>query len=182
MQGGGRKAAMKLNRELRTEVNEKRFRADLFYRVNVLEVVMPPLRQRSDDLPLLVDALLSRIGGSARAQEELRSDAFLTQLRGHSWPGNVRELRNHLERCLALREVLAPEHIVADHEAHDDIDTTVPLKEARERWSRRLEKQYVTAVLQRADGNVTAAARAAGVDRMYLYRLLWRHGLREHGS
>jgi two-component system, NtrC family, response regulator GlrR len=159
------------NRNLRTEVNERRFRSDLYYRLAVLEVKLPALRERPEDLPPLVDHVLARLG----AEKDALGDDLMATLARHRWPGNVRELRNYLERCLTLREQV-PLGPPADDTGLPDV--TKPLKIAREQWTRALERKYVEAVLARHDGNVTAAARDAGVDRMYFYRLLWRHGLR----
>jgi len=165
------------NRNLATEVNARRFRSDLYYRLAVIEVRLPPLRERPDDLPVLVQHLVSRLGLDQAATERWSSPAFLAELARHSWPGNVRELRNYLERCAALCEELPlgppPEPTVAT------IDVTRPLREAREAWVNRFERGYAEEILRRHDGNVTAAARAAGMDRMSFYRLLWRVGLRQ---
>ena len=165
------------NRSLRREVNERRFRSDLYFRLAVLEIRLPALRERGEDIALLVDHMLEILGVADHPDAApLREPGFLTQLAAHSWAGNVRELRNHIERCLVLK-ARAPLEPAAD--AADPLpDFDQPLKVARERWSRALERRYVEQQLARAGGNVSAAARAAGVDRMYFYRLLWRHGLR----
>jgi transcriptional regulator with PAS, ATPase and Fis domain len=173
------------NRDLRSEVNEKRFRSDLFYRLAVLEVRIPPLRERPDDLPALLDHLLlhrhreSTTGSPSVDPRTLvdRSE-LLRELTRHPWPGNVRELRNYIERCVALRQTPPFEASTQLEGAELRADVTRPLKEARESWNRALERSYVQTMLERHEGNVAAAARAAGVDRMYFYRLLWRHGLR----
>jgi transcriptional regulator with PAS, ATPase and Fis domain len=164
------------NRSLRAEVNEHRFRSDLFYRLAVVEVRLPALRERLDDLPQLVDHLLARIGESDNPQAgDLRSKEFLATLAQHRWTGNVRELRNYLERCLALKERVP---LVATDDDRPLPDIGQPLKVARERWTRVLEKRYVEGLLQKHEDNVTAAARAAEVDRMYFHRMLRRYGLR----
>jgi transcriptional regulator with PAS, ATPase and Fis domain len=165
------------NRNLRVEVNEGRFRSDLYYRIAVLTVRLPPLRERLDDLPLLVERFLADLGAPATpGTAPLRSAAFLTHLARHSWPGNLRELRNYLEQCLVLhhRPPLAP--APTDPAA---VDINQPLKLARQLCIQAFERQYLEALLRRHDGNVRVAAQAAGVDRIYLYRLLWRYGLRE---
>ncbi len=165
------------NRSLRAEVNQRKFRSDLYYRLAVVEVVLPALRERADDLPLLVNEILLRLGASAHPEApKLRSRGFLADLARHAWPGNVRELRNYVERYLALGET-APLDSEAS-EAPESMPLDLPLKVARERWNRTFERRYVEQALQRHDNNVAAAARAAGVDRMYFYRLLWRYGLR----
>src|SRR5262249_14162646 len=131
-------------------------------------------------LPVLVENILASLGAAdAPAAAALRRDDLLAELGRYAWQGNVRELRNYLERCLALCEPLPP----GDGEAAEDVgaalpDVSRPLKAARAQWTALLEKRYVTALLERHGGNVTAAARGAGVDRMHFYRLLWRYGLR----
>jgi DNA-binding NtrC family response regulator len=162
------------NRDLRQEVNAKRFRSDLYYRVAVLEIPLPPLRERGEDLILLVRHLLSGMRGADQAAVDLyTSDEAIARLREHPWPGNVRELRNHLERCLVLRSPAAapvrPSTTPAPPSAEPE-----DYREARSRWT----TGYLERLLARHDGNVTAAARAAGMDRIHLYRLLRQHGLR----
>ena len=167
------------NRDLRAEVNDGRFRSDLYYRLAVVEVRMPPLRERTEDLGLLVDAVLEGLGAARAPQADaLRSKEFLAELGRHPWPGNVRELRNHLERCLALRELSMPTATTTTPTRALEVTADRPLREARDAWEREFERRYLEALLARHGENVSAAARAAGVDRKYLYRLLWRAGLR----
>ena len=96
------------NRDLRGEVNAGRFRSDLYFRVAVVKIPLPPLRQRSEDIPLIVDKLLSGLGCDARVKASLMEPSFVAQLQRTVWPGNIRELRNHLERCVVLQETLLP--------------------------------------------------------------------------
>jgi transcriptional regulator with PAS, ATPase and Fis domain len=167
------------NRTLMAEVNARRFRSDLYYRLAVLEIALPPLRQRLEDLPLLVDAMLER-HAEAPGAAALRTPEALAELRRHSWPGNVRELRNYVERCLAFDEP-PPLAATATATAPSDarVDPTRPLRAEREKWLRELEREYLEKVLAANAGNVSAAARAAGIDRIHMYRLLWRTGLRD---
>src|SRR5262249_20119010 len=147
------------NRNLRKEVNEHRFRSDLYYRLAVVEIRLPPLRERAEDLPVLVEHMLAALGrADGPDAASLRSTEFLASLAKHPWPGNVRELRNYIERCLALREQLP-----LDREPDDGPlpDLRQPLKTARERWTRVLERKYVEGILASTQGNVSAAARAA---------------------
>jgi two-component system, NtrC family, response regulator GlrR len=152
------------HRNLRSDVNSKRFRSDLYYRLAVVVVTLPPLRDRVEDLPLLVEHLLASLGAAARPEAaRLRTPAYVAELGAHRWPGNVRELRNYLERSLALSGTAAPPR-----------DAPASYKTAKERW----ERAYVEELLRAADGNVAAAAREAKLDRAAFYRLLWRHGMR----
>ena len=168
------------NRDLHQEVNAKRFRSDLFYRLAVLRVRLPALRERADDLPLLVDALLDQIGAVDPAETtRLRSAAFVQHLARHTWPGNVRELRNYLERCSAMHDT-APfgEATGSDSAQMPMVDARLPLKAARDVWLSHLERQYLQELLRLHNNNVTAAARAAELNRTYFHTLLSRHGLR----
>ena len=166
------------NRNLRGEVNTGRFRADLFYRLAVLTIRLPPLREHIEDMDLLVTAILDSLDATERPEaQSLQTPDFLAYLAGHAWPGNVRELRNYLERCLALQ--MRAE--LGGDEAEPGgpfVDAKMPLKAARERWNQHCEREYLEALMKANDNNVSAAARAAAVDRPYFYRLLWRHGLR----
>src|SRR5262249_44332622 len=149
----------------RKEVNDKRFRSDLYYRIAVVEIRLPALYERPEDLEPLVDHLLAGLdGGDGADAAAMRTPEFFADLARHTWPGNVRELRNYLERCLTLR-ARAPIAPDPGEEAVPDFDR--PLKVARERWNRVLERRYVEELLRRSDGKVAAASRAAGVDRMY---------------
>jgi len=168
---------------LRQEVNARNFRSDLYYRLAVLEIALPPLRQRAEDLPLLVDELLRARGDDAgEGAVRLREPKSIAELVRHAWPGNVRELANYVERCLAFEEPppldappSSPQH------GGPRVDATRPLRVERDRWLRRFEREYLEQLLAAHGGNVSAAARGAGVDRIHLYRLLWRAGLREMG-
>ncbi|MEP6864917.1 MAG: sigma 54-interacting transcriptional regulator [Deltaproteobacteria bacterium] len=164
------------HRDLRGAVNEARFRADLYYRLAVVEIRLPALRERRDDLALLVDTILEQLHATDHPLvATLRTPTFYEALAAHAWPGNVRELRNYLERCLALHAPLPP---AAHAPPVDPHVANEPLEQARERWVKVFEHAYLTDLLGKHDGNVTAAARAAGVDRAHLYRLLWRNGLK----
>jgi DNA-binding NtrC family response regulator len=161
------------HRDLRAEVNAHTFRSDLYYRLAVLEVHIPALRHRREDLPLLVENVLASLKPDAERAAALRSPEFLADLQRHAWPGNVRELRNHVERCLALRRRQPLSGGAAEPTARA-IDLAVPFKQARE----TLERRYLEKSLELHKDNVTAAARTAQLDRIQFYRLLWKHGLR----
>ena len=168
------------NRSLAAEVNAKRFRSDLYYRLAVLVFHMPPLRERPEDIPLLVDALIESSGLAGEpGAAHLRSPATLERLARHPWPGNVRELRNLVERSIAMGELASPVVTgAAPAEARWPVNASQPYRRARAAWLAAFERSYLEALLAAHDGNVTAAARAAGVDRVHLHRLLSRAGLR----
>jgi two-component system response regulator GlrR len=173
------------NRSLRAEVRAGRFRSDLYYRLAVVEVRLPPLRERAADLPILVDFVLTSLG----IMHEpigivLRSQEFLQRLTRHSWPGNIRQLRNYIERCVALDDPNLPPNLDTTPPESaarvDEVDITQPLRPAREQCISNFERRYLEALLLQHKGNVSAAARAAEVDRIHFYRLLWKYGLRDH--
>ncbi|HEY5448011.1 MAG TPA: sigma-54 dependent transcriptional regulator, partial [Polyangia bacterium] len=172
------------NRSLREQVGAQKFRSDLFYRLAVVEVKLPPLRERLPDLPALVEHIVRNFGTvDETALETVRSPAFLGALAEHTWPGNIRELRNYLERCVALHDFAPPRSTgsgpVPIPGPESAVNIGQPLREAREAWVSTFERRYLEELLRQHENRVSAAARAAGVDRIYFYRLLWKHGLRQ---
>jgi len=166
------------NRDLRAEVNAGRFRADLYFRLAVVKIDLPPLRNRPEDIPLLVEALLA----NARAPRPAgfpSADLLATLQRG-AWPGNVRELRNYVERCLVLDEPPPIDEAVAP--THFAFDGGMKYADARENALAAFERAYLADLMARHDHHVATAARAAGLNKVYLYRLLHRHGLMPSGS
>jgi DNA-binding NtrC family response regulator len=180
------------NRDLRDEVLRGRFREELYYRVNVIEIRVPPLRERAGDVRLLANAFLRRY---AHGTIHRFTEAAMQALEAYRWPGNVRELQNVVERACALAEGDTIErHDLPDSVLHGaslqkeaadrgitvagNIDTAaadLPLKEAKERWVGALEASYLQQLLERHGGNISAAARAAGIDRKTFHRLLKKH-------
>jgi transcriptional regulator with GAF, ATPase, and Fis domain len=171
------------HRPLARAVNEGTFREDLYYRLAVFEVVVPPLRERREDIPLLANQFYADIAG---ADAKLPPEVTLP-LMHRGWPGNVRELRNFVERSSALGWSATQ----AAGRSAPRLDATTlgpaldalipqhrPLKEARQLWIDQFESLYVAAVLRRTGGNVTRAAEQAGVNRRYLHRLISEHGVR----
>ena len=173
------------NRDLRREVNEGRFRADLFYRLAVIQVRLPSLRERLDDLDALVPTLAARIRARSAVRGALEcSEDFLARLREHTWPGNVRELANYLEQCMILAAPPPFAEMSPGDEADDDgallgdLDA-LPLREAKAALVERFERRYLARALQQTGGNVAEVARRAGVDRGTVFRALRRIGMRQ---
>jgi two-component system response regulator HydG len=184
------------NRDLRDSVSKGQFREELYYRVNVIAIKLPPLRERAGDVKLLVHAFLKKYGqGRVTGVDE---GAFAA-LEAYAWPGNVRELQNIVERACALTEGETitrrdlPEHVLVPAmspsgglvpipESLTDQALTsgaeLPLKDAKERWLLVLEASYLRDLLDRHDGNISAAAKAAGIDRKTFHRLINKYQLR----
>ena len=175
------------NRDLRAEVNRGTFRLDLYYRLAVVVLTLPPLRERAEDIPLLIEHFLRECGHVGPA---LFSPETLQSLQSHEWPGNVRELRNVVESTVAMGE---PPELVdarptttelpeagAEAPAGDFIESLLGLsyKAARDRLLRHFEARYLERLLARTKGNVSQAAREAKMDRSHLTDLIGRHNLK----
>jgi DNA-binding NtrC family response regulator len=164
-------------KDLRQEVAEGRFREDLFFRLSVVVVPLPPLRDRREDLPILVDHVLSKPGAWSELPAELKE-----KLLAHTWPGNIRELRNVIERASYLGGLADVDLGSARDEREGEeprllLDYSRPFKEAKDALIARFEREYLRHLLTRSQGNMTKAARDAGIDRKYLYMLLKKYGL-----
>jgi transcriptional regulator with PAS, ATPase and Fis domain len=161
------------NRDLRREVNAGRFRADLYFRLAVMRISLPPLRERAEDVPALARELLFGIGATPAQVEALLTPELVAALQRAAWPGNAREMRNHLERCLAFEEPLPIEEAMT---AVATVDASLPYAEARRRAIEAFERAYVSGLRARHGNKLgQAAATAAGIDRVYLYKLARRH-------
>jgi DNA-binding NtrC family response regulator len=162
-------------RNVRADVHADRFAPDLFELFAGARVRLPPLRERHDDVALLVEHFLTAMNAtSSRAATELLASEALDQLRAAAWPGNVRELRAYVEQA-----VLADGAPVPQEAEPPLIDTSTTMRDARQRWLRYFERSYVSELLMQTNGNVSAAAVLAGVDRVYMHRMITRCGLRE---
>jgi DNA-binding NtrC family response regulator len=166
------------NRDLDREVNRGRFREDLYFRLAVMAVRVPPLRERLDDLLLLVRVFLRALDQSD--QESLFTTEVLADMARHDWPGNVRELRNYVERTVALRQA-APALTRSTTRPPLLSPSPEPLttfRVAKDAATKTFERGYLAALLEAAGNNMSRAARMANIDRMYLHRLVQKHGLR----
>jgi DNA-binding NtrC family response regulator len=162
------------HRLLDQEVNKGAFRPDLFFRLSVLTLRVPPLRERREDIPLLASTFLELLG----ADPKLLDAVALERLAAHSWPGNVRELRNAVERL-----VLGADPITATSESAPGfaraIDLEQPFVLQKQRLIDEFEEKYAEALLRWSEGNLARAARKAGLARMAVVKLLARRGLRQ---
>ena len=168
------------NRNLEALIREGRFREDLFYRLNVIPIEVPPLRARAEDIPLLVDHFIRTFSAENGKRVKTLSGEALAYFLAYDWPGNVRELRNMVERLV----IMAPRTVI---EAED---LPVPLRpkegwgdggEARERTLREardgFERAYILAELRANDWNVTRASERLGIERSHLYRKIKAYGI-----
>ena len=181
------------NRDLRAEVNAGKFREDLYYRTAVVRMEIPPLRERAEDIPLLVEHFLGQAGMSGAVSDVFPQEA-LDMMAEYRWPGNVRELRNFVEAAIAMGEVPELERAragtseppVAPSQQGSAGFPSVPLSELVERTYKgarslvldEFERIYLTKLLERSSDNVSSAARMAEIHRTYLNEMLKRHGLR----
>ncbi|MFT3835693.1 MAG: sigma 54-dependent Fis family transcriptional regulator [Myxococcaceae bacterium] len=169
------------HRDLRSEVNKGTFRLDLFYRLAVVRLDVPPLRERADDIPLLVEHFLREAGFDGQV-EELVSAKAMDSLQKHYWPGNVRELRNLVEATLAMGETPPLDSVAAPAGgAEPAAQAEGPLttyKDARASALNVFERAYLTRLIEKSKGNVSEAARVARMDRSHLIEMLKRHSLK----
>lgn len=166
------------NRDLRAEVNRGAFRADLYYRLAVARIVIPPLRERTEDIEPLVAHFAERITGVPGDRPLAES---LPALETHRWTGNVRELRNVVEAALVMGELnleRGGDGGVAVGGVAPPGEAVVPYREARSAALARFERDYLAALIEQCEGNASEAARRAKMDRPYLLTLLRKHGLR----
>lgn len=187
------------NRDLRADVSAGRFREDLYFRLHVVPLRMPSLRERPEDIPLLAEVFLERAAARHHLPVPRLTKGAIDALTAHPWPGNVRELANVVEAALLLARAneLGAEHLGSLTAANDNLTPPLapppatptswldaalaplrdaelpPLREARDAF----ERGYLVEILRRCGGNVTAASRAAGRNRTDFYELLKRHGL-----
>jgi len=166
------------NRDLRKAAHEGKFREDLFYRLNVIPITIPPLRERREDIPLLVENFVERLSVEMKKPIDGVSTDAMSALMAHDWPGNVRELRNILERgaVVATGPViqLSDLGLPSKAEAPPKPGTLASLEE--------VERRHVAAVLAHTGGNVSQSARILGIDRVTLYNKMRKWGLRRDGE
>jgi two-component system response regulator HydG len=174
------------HRDLKAEAAAGRFREDLFYRLNVFPVVLPALRDRREDIPLLASHLLEKHASALRKEIAGIEEDALRALTGYPWPGNVRELENAIERAVAVGKSAKiqlgdlPPDVKGTQEGAipGEVLAKMPYREAVDLARDRVSREYLTVLLREHDGNVTHAAARAGMERESLHRLLKRYGIR----
>lgn len=168
-------------RNLQREVAAGKFREDLYFRLAVVPVTVPSLRQRREDIPTLVDHILKASSANLSVSEETKQ-----ALMAHDWPGNVRELRNVLERAVYLARATGSSELsvvslpvsTANQETAFHFDAGKSYRETRAKYDAEFEKRYVKWILGRHHNNISAAAREAKMDRKHLHDMAKKHGLR----
>ncbi len=191
------------NRNLEEEVREGRFREDLFYRLSVVRLILPALRERRDDIPLLIQHFLKNGRFNRTPEDERRvrqiSRSALNRILDYSWPGNVRELHNVVERAVSFADLDTievkdlPDHVAMaqrsmasasvkiDNETSQELglrpDIEGPFKDAKEEWVSAFERDYIAALLERNENNISHAAREAEIDRKYFRKLMKKYGI-----
>lgn len=175
------------NRDLQRDVNDGTFRGDLFYRLAVVHLRIPPLRERSEDVPLLVRAMLPDAAARVGAVPPKLSEEDMRKITAHHWRGNGRELRNFLERMVALsgdmgeidfKSELGLEPSEGAQASLGELET-LPFREAKARWVEQFDVAYLTRLLDRCNYNIAEAARQSGIDRVHLFRLIKKYQLRK---
>ncbi|RLC08704.1 MAG: hypothetical protein DRI57_23515 [Deltaproteobacteria bacterium] len=175
------------NRDLPLEITDNRFRLDLFYRLNVVPIRIPPLRERPEDIPLLMDHLLDKLVREKNRPRPRISEKVLSQLLAHSWPGNVRELENVLERSLILNQEQTISNVLFSQVVHlsrtsEELsplitDPQLSLKAVREHAIVRLEREYLSILLRKYKGSIKRTAAHADIDARTIRRKMKAYGL-----
>jgi len=172
------------------EVNEGRFREDLFYRLSVVPIELPPLRRRREDIPLLARSFIESLNGPGAVNEVADFDRAMDVLKRHEWPGNVRELRNLVElafygpkRPVDLSSFLSLGQFQRAGRPSPEQEVSVsadrPFKDVKSELISGFEKSYIQDLLARNGYNVSKSAREAGIERAYLQRLIRKYGFKD---
>lgn len=185
------------NRDLRAMINQGTFREDLYFRLSVIHIELPPLRERRDDIPVLVRTFLNELSERWYPGEDRRYEVTpdaMERMMSHPWPGNVRELRNTVERAASLAEgtILGPADFrvqarststAAPTSAIAQIPAGLPFKDAKQKIVDQFEIVFLSALLEKHKGNITRSSQEAGLTRYHLRELLKRHGIvYQHGG
>jgi len=172
------------NKSLEEEIGVGNFRRDLYYRLNVIPIVVPSLRERREDIPELVEEFVAEVVAETGVRPKRFTEEALRRMLAYPWPGNVRELRNVVERLVIMvpETEIRPEHLGFLAAGSAEEDTVIgfktdgelpPLREARARF----EAAYIERVLEQCEGNVSQAARLLGIERSHLHRKIRQLGI-----
>jgi two-component system response regulator GlrR len=162
-------------KDLEDQVKQGLFREDLFYRIHVVPIHLPPLRERKEDIPSLVEYFLKQFNQQMKKDVKRLTPKAMQKLMLHGWPGNVRELENTIEYAVAMtQQDVISEDLIFETKIPISQESIKPLREARDEF----EKEYLIRLLEVCEGNVTKAAKLAGKHRVDFYDLLKRHGLK----
>jgi DNA-binding NtrC family response regulator len=173
------------NKDLQAEVDRGAFRRDLFYRLSVMPIRVPPLRERPEDIPLLAQHFLEQASRRSRKSVRAIAPESLHAFARYAWPGNVRELENVIERAVIVSagDVLTGvERFLAPGGAHAAVDLSLPFREAKARVVEEFERTYVAGLLEAHGGKLTAAAKHADMDPKNFSEKIARYGLRRSGA
>lgn len=173
------------NQNLRDKIERKLFREDLFYRLNVISVHMPSLRDRPEDIPLLADHFVQKCSREHSKEPKRLSPKLVERLARHPWPGNVRELENLLRRAVILSpacEIRTQDMDLGDEDQGKCLVTdevkSLPYKAAKNLVLQRFHQEYISSALGRTQGNITRAARECGLERQALQQVMKRYGMK----
>ena len=159
------------NRNLKQEVLENRFRADLYYRINIIPIEIPPLRERPEDIPVLFNSFLEAYSREMNKSANFVDDKTIKALQKYNWPGNVRELRNVVERMVVLSHDGILDLDALPEEIKDMLTDDKPA-EALRTQTKAFEKEYIIRIMSKYDGNVAKAAEEMQIARKNLYKKL----------
>ena len=174
------------NQDLLQCVQEKEFREDLYYRLNVINIKMPPLRDRKEDIPLLVKHFIEKYNKKENKQIKGITQDVEKEFYNYTWPGNVRELENVIERAVTLtnEDIISLDTISSLVKKEGNVEPTEdellssPYKEARRKALDLFNVKYITKAINKTEGNVTNAAKESGIERQYLQRMLKRYNIK----
>ena len=172
------------NKDLEKEMEEGRFRQDLYYRLHVIPLLVPPLRERKADIPLLANHFIKEFSLEESGKQKTITDDALQVLMAHDWPGNVRELKNTIERLtiVTTTDIITSQDVsplIKEHKKYGHIDATLHSVDSLKDACREFEKKYILQKLSENGWNVTKTADSIGVERSNLYKKMKNYGLEE---
>jgi two-component system nitrogen regulation response regulator NtrX len=174
------------NKDLKREIDEGWFREDLYYRLNVIPVFVPPLRERTEDIPLLLEDFVAEFAQEGKSTRKSFAEEVIPVLQSYPWPGNVRELKNFIERLAILipEEVIELHHIPASfHQCYEEISPSGAMDQVNFKTAKvQFEKDYLRKKLEEHDWNISKTAVAIGIERSHLHRKLKAYGVTQEKS